>query len=137
MNPDLAAIIRAYKDGTLSELKLEQGFEFTHHAITLILESTSGYEQTHWISFNEDSCVFTEIVPGKYTLKTDTGRVIWHKDITASQVILEAEAPLELAADTESELLHCTYTEEIPDIATSISLTAGMESGALHLQLTT
>lgn len=79
-----------------------------------------------------------EISPGHYTLKLDSGLVIWEGRLNASDLMWKqafGEKDLELAAETVEIHRRPVREIQVPDAAMILQTFAGLEVGSLGIEL--
>ncbi len=84
------------------------------------------------------ACTIEGIVPGRYGLRTDSGRILWEGHIAAEQVLWSQAYPrqaLRAAADTGQPEMAPTRTVSVPQAGLVIQTHAGIEAGSVTIAL--
>lgn len=106
-------------------------------SIRLVLRSQADPPEIVEMPFPEEGCCFPGVVPGRYELAVDSGRVLWEATLGPEHVLLAYAfpgTPLQMAADTGQEPAPPTLRKRVLDGALEISVFPGRRSGRLEVR---
>lgn len=105
---------------------------------TIFIEKDSKRINTITLTESVNIYLMKDIFPGHYTIKLNTGRVLWDSEFSDEDLIWTRaypDIPLKLAADTDDKEASSKREINLLDNKLVIQVFPGMESGTLKIKL--